>query len=171
MSRSFAMRMGLIRPFIPADIPAICRIYNYYIQHSTATFDTRPVSEESMAERALEISEKYPYIVWESDGEILGYCYAHEWKQREAYRLTLETSVYVSPDHHSKGIGKALMQELIEECKACEFHALIACITAENESSIRLHERLGFTAVSHFKQVGNKFDRILDVIDMELIIS
>ena len=89
---------------------------------------------------------------------------------KDAYSRTLETTVYVSPEYTGRGIGKQLMNELIRICRERNFLTLIACITEGNESSFRLHEKLGFERVSHFKKVGMKFGKYLDVIDYELIL-
>ena len=102
--------------------------------------------------------------------EVVGYCYAHTWKERSAYRYTLETTVYLSPGHTGKGIGMLLMKKLIGACRENGYRALIACITEGNEASNILHEKLGFKQVSHFKKVGLKFDRWLDVADYELLL-
>ena len=93
----------MIRAVTLQDTSAITAIYNEYIAHSTSTFDIEPVSEEEMQKRISEISARYPYFVYETDGEIVGYCYAHPWKEREAYNRTLETTVYLSPAHTGKG--------------------------------------------------------------------
>ena len=148
----------MIRQVELQDAKAITNIYNEYVLHSVATFDTEPVQEEEMRARIAEISSRFPYFVYEEDKEITGYCYAHTWKERSAYRYTLETTVYLSPGHTGKGIGMLLMQRLI------------ACITEGNEASNILHERLGFKQVSHFTKVGLKFDRWLDVADYELLL-
>ena len=103
--------------------------------------------------------------------EVVGYCYAHAWKEKAAYKYTLETTVYLSPGYKGKGIGRQLMERLIEECRVGGYHALIACITEGNEASCSLHEKLGFRKVSHFEKVGLKFGRWLDVVDYELIIK
>ena len=89
----------MIRAVTLQDTSAITAIYNEYIAHSTSTFDIEPVSEEEIQKRISEISARYPYFVYETDGEIVGYCYAHPWKEREAYNRTLETTVYLSPAH------------------------------------------------------------------------
>ena len=92
-------------------------------------------------------------------------------RKSAAYRYTLETTVYLSPDYLGRGIGKRLMRELIEACRRNGYRALIACITAGNEASIALHTGLGFKQVSHFEQVGRKFGRWLDVVDYELLLN
>ena len=133
------------------DSTEITTIYNHYIRESVATFDTEEWSVEKMSERIQALS-------------------SHPWKEKDAYSRTLETTVYVSPEYTGRGIGKQLMNELIRICRERNFLTLIACITEGNESSFKLHEKLGFERVSHFKKVGMKFGKYLDVIDFELIL-
>ena len=161
----------MIRLPEPRVIADITRIYNADVAQTTVTFETEPVSEVVMAERINTYSPHFPFFVYECDGEVTGYCYVHPWKARAAYRFTLETTVYLAPGQQGKGIGVKLMSRLIEACRAGGYHALIACITAENESSMRFHERLGFRQVSLYKEVGQKFGRWLDVADMELLLT
>lgn len=160
----------MIRPVKPEDTKAITAIYNEYVVHSVATFETEPLQEEEVRSRIADISAHYPYFVYEVDGEVAGYCYAHAWKKRAAYKYTLETTVYLSPRYTGRGIGKELMTTLIEECRRGGYRALIACITEGNEASNSLHTRLGFKQVSCFEKVGLKFDRWLDVVDYELLL-
>ena len=160
----------MIRSVRPADAAAIANIYNEYVNHSTATFETVPVTQADMQQRIVHIAAACPCLVYEAEGEVVGYCYAHPWKEREAYRYTWETTVYISCPHTGKGIGTLLMQHLIAECRKRECRALIACITAENENSRKLHERMGFRQVSLFARVGYKFGRWLDVTDYELLL-
>ncbi|MBM6890800.1 GNAT family N-acetyltransferase [Bacteroides caecigallinarum] len=153
------------------DVTEITAIYNHYIRESVATFDTEEWSVEKMSERIQALSSAYPYIVFRMpEGKIGGFCYAHPWKEKDAYSRTLETTVYVSPEYTGRGIGQKLMEELIDICRKRGFTTLIACITEGNENSFSLHRKLGFEQVSHFKKVGTKFNRSLDVIDYELIL-
>ena len=122
----------MIRKVDLEDAKAITAIYNEYVINSTATFETEPVAVEDMRERITQISANFPYFVYEIDNEVVGYCYAHLWKERAAYRYTLETTVYLSTKHIGKGIGRLLMQRLIEKCRESGYHALIACITKGN---------------------------------------
>ena len=161
----------IIRPVELSDSNAITEIYNHYILNSVASFETEALSIEMMRNRIYEISADFPYFVCEIDGHIAGYCYAHPWKERAAYRFTLETTVYISPQHRHEGIGKILMEKLINSCTERGFHALIACITGNNKASIALHERLGFKKVSHFEKVGYKHNQILDVVDYQLLLN
>ena len=161
----------MIRPVKLEDTKAITDIYNEYVVHSVATFETEPLHEEEMRSRITGISADYPYFVYEVDGVVAGYCYAHAWKERAAYRYTAETTIYLSPAYTGRGIGTLLMQKLIEECRNKNYRALIACITDDNIASKSLHIRLGFKQVSHFKKVGLKFDRWLNVVDYELLLT
>ena len=154
----------------PDDAERVVSIYNRYVSKTTITFETEPVPVEVMRGRIDSISSAFPYFVYEYDGELIGYCYAHLWKEREAYSKTLETTVYLAPEACHKGIGNLLMCRLIDECRSRGYHALIACITADNYPSLRMHGSLGFRQVSRFHEVGRKFDRWLDVIDLELIL-
>lgn len=160
----------MIRQVKLQDAKAITDIYNQYVMHSVATFDTEPLTQEEMSSRIAELSAHFPYFVYEIEGKVVGYCYAHPWKARAAYRYTLETTVYLAPVETGKGIGKQLMQKLIEECRQSGYQALIACITEGNGASNRLHEALGFKQVSRFEKVGLKFGRRLDVVDYELLL-
>ena len=162
--------LGTIRPLSDADIGAITDIYNHYIRHSTATFETEPVTADEMCRRLSDIAASFPCLVCEVDGEVAGYCYTHLWQVRAAYRHTLEVAVYLSPHHTGKDMGFRLMRRLIGECRALNCHALIACVTAENEASCALHRKLGFRQVARYAEVGRKFGRWLDVVDFELLL-
>lgn len=161
----------MIRNVRPQDACAISRIYNFYIANTTVTFEIDPVSEEEMRGRIRAISGRYPYLVDETDGEITGYCYAHAWKERAAYRQTVETTVYVAHGTQRKGIGNRLMQSLMDGCRQAGFHSLIACITEDNLASRNFHEKLGFRLASRFHEVGFKFGKQLGVVDYQLMLE
>lgn len=158
----------MIRPATPHDAAAIAALYNHYVLHTTASFEEEAVPVEAMRRRIEETAARWPYLVWEEQGRVAGYCYAHPWKARPAYRHTLETTVYLDPACTGRGIGTRLMHALIGECRGRGAHALVACITADNTASRRLHERLGFRQVSEFHEVGFKHGRWLGVVDYEL---
>ncbi|WP_294586607.1 GNAT family N-acetyltransferase [uncultured Phocaeicola sp.] len=160
----------MIRTVNLNDAQAIAGIYNEYILHTCITFETEAVSASDMAQRIQTIASAYPYFVYEEDGEILGYCYAHSWKEKQSYRQTVETTVYVKRGHEHQGIGTILMQKLIEASRQAGLHVLIACITCPNEASVKLHEKLGFSQVSRFHEVGRKFGQWLDIYDFQLIL-
>ena len=162
----------MIRKVKPEDVQDIALIYNYYIEKSTITFETDPVSVEEMSERIAAISEKYPYFVYEDEEsrKVAGYCYASSWKKKAAYNKTVESTIYIDKAFQSKGIGRALMNKLINELREKSFHAIIACITTPNPTSVKLHENLGFMQASNFREVGYKFGKWLNVGDWELIL-
>lgn len=151
------------------DAREIAEIYNHYVLHDTASFETTPLTESQMRSRLTDISD-YPQYVCEEAGSIVGYCHAKPWKPRSAYAPTLETTIYLRPGNTGGGIGESLMLRLIEECRRRGFRSLIADITGENAGSIRFHERLGFHRVSYFPRVGEKFGRQLDVVDLQLFL-
>ena len=159
-----------LRPVKLSDAKAIVEIYNHYINETAITFETEPITTEEMASRIKSISAHFPYFVYEKDGKILGYCYAHLWKERAAYAHTLETTIYLHKDATHQGIGSLMVSHLIDLCRTQGFHALIACITEGNEASVRMHEKLGFKQVSEYKEVGRKFGRWLGVVDLEYIL-
>lgn len=162
-----------IRPVTPDDAQAVADIYRYYVENTVVTFDEIAPSAGQTRDAIGEISSRWPYFVAAIDGdEIVGYCYAHPWKTKAAYRGTLETTVYLRPDMTSRGIGRRLMERLVGECRRRgDVHVLIACITADNEGSVRFHSGMGWSRVSMFREVGYKHGCYLDVIDMQLILD
>lgn len=160
----------MIRPVHLDDAAAIATIYADYVEHTTISFELAAPTVQQMGERIASLANTYPYLVYEEDGMILGYCYAHAWKERAAYSHTWETTVYLAPHAKGRGIGTALMQRLIADSRAAGCHVLIACITDENSPSRAFHEKLGFRKVSHFSQVGFKFGQWLDVTDYQLLL-
>lgn len=161
---------AVIRSVRPDDAAAIAAIYNEYVLHSTISFETEPLTPEAMRERIAQVVGSHPYLVEEVGGVIVGYCYAHPWKDRAAYSRTWETTIYLHPEWRGRGLGARLMQELIVRCREVGCHALIACITADNAASCDFHRLLGFTQVSSFLQVGFKMGRWLDVVDYQLLL-
>lgn len=162
----------MIRKVNPeTDSAAIASIYKRYVCETTISFEVEPLSATQMKERIADIAADYPYYVWQrADGTVGGYCYAHPWKERSAYNPTLETTIYLADDCMGRGVGRRLMERLIADCRERGFVSLIACITADNLSSCRFHESLGFRQVSLFVSVGRKFGRLLDVVDYQLLL-
>ena len=107
----------MIRPVTPHDAAAIAALYNHYVLHTTASFEEEAVPVEAMRRRIEETAARWPYLVWEEQGRVKGYCYAHPWKARPAYRHTLETTVYLDPACTGRGIGTQLMQALVADCR------------------------------------------------------
>lgn len=153
----------MIRNIQAQDSAHIAAIYNHYINHTVITFETHPISSEAMEQRIKSHNTALPWIVYEEKGEVLGYAYATNWRSRNAYRFSTESSIYLGKDHHGKGIGSKLYQALLDQLKDNNIHAVIGGISLPNESSIALHEKFGFQKVAHFKEVGYKFDRWIDV--------
>jgi len=154
---------NLIRTAGPADAAAICEIYNHYVLNTTISFETEAVRVEEMERRIEEVSAHYPWLVYEEQGRILGYAYATKWKQRAAYRHSVESSVYLAHDSGGRGAGSALYTALLEALANASVHAVMGGIVQPNPGSVALHEKMGFVKVAHFSQVGKKFDQWLDV--------
>lgn len=159
-----------IRAVQLSDAAAIAEIYHHYVAETTVSFELEPPTVEQMEERIRSISQAHPYYICEEAGRLLGYCYVHPWKDRQAYCHTMEVTIYLRPDAKGHGLGSRLMETLLAECRRRDYRALIACITAENTASVAFHKRFGFEPVSYFKVVGQKFGRWLDVVDLELVL-
>jgi L-amino acid N-acyltransferase YncA len=160
----------MVRDVNIKDAKQIVDIYNYYVLNSIVTFDEIPFSEQDFKERIETISSKYPFIVFEEDNHILGYAYANMFRQKPAYKNTVETTIYLRHDVQGRQIGSKLYIELLKTLKDQNYHAIIGGLTLPNEASVKLHEKLGFKQVAHFKEVGFKFDKWLDVGFWELIL-
>ena len=159
-----------IRPATFADIPAITRIYAHAVEHGTASFELEPPGEAEMRSRMQAILDgNFPYIIAELDGTVAGYAYASFYRTRPAYRFTVENSVYVAPDMHRRGIGKVLLEKLIEECTTRGFRLMVAVIGDSKQiASIGVHEACGFTHAGMIPNIGYKFGRWLDTVLMHL---
>jgi L-amino acid N-acyltransferase YncA len=159
-----------IRPAKTSDIPAITRIYAHGVEHGTASFELTPPDEAEIARRMNDLTGKgYPYLAGEIEGALAGYAYAGPYRARPAYRLTVEDSVYIAPDRHRRGIGRALLAALIEATAARGFRQMIAVIgdSGNQAGSIGLHEALGFRPVGILQDVGFKHGRWLDSVLMQ----
>ena len=153
-----------IRKVLPDDAAEIAQIYNHYITETIVTFEEEAVTDNIIRERINEARmARLPWFVAEQDGEILGYAYGSKWKGRCAYRYSTEVTVYLKPDHAGKGIGTTLYSELLSALKSQGIHSAIGGIALPNEASVKLHEKMGFLKVAHFKEVGFKFNQWIDV--------
>lgn len=160
-----------LRPYQTEDTQAILEIINYNILNSTALYDYNIRSYEQQKNILEEkINKNFPVIVAELNGKVVGFGMYSEFRFREAYKFTVEHSVYVDNEYHGKGIGKVLLQELIRIAKAQNLHTMIAVIDAENESSVEFHEKFGFKTVGIIKESGYKFDRWLHSVFMQKIL-
>jgi phosphinothricin acetyltransferase len=159
-----AVSEWVVRSALPEDAPQISEIYNHYVRTSTITFEEEPVSASEMAGRIREVqSLSYPWLVVRAATDILGYAYAGKWKTRAAYKHSSEITVYVRAGQERSGIGSALYQHLLPALKARGVHAAIGGVALPNDASVRLHEKFGFHKCAHFREVGFKFDRWIDV--------
>lgn len=158
-----------IRPATPADIPAIAAIYDHAVRHGTASFEIEPPEPAEMLRRLNALVEAgYPYLVAEADGEIAGYAYAGPYRPRPAYRWSVEDSVYVAPALHRRGIGAALLAQLIAQAEQRGFRQMIAVIGDSAQlPSIALHRAAGFRPIGTIEHVGHKFGRWLDTVLMQ----
>jgi phosphinothricin acetyltransferase len=159
-----------IRSVRPDDIAAITRIYAHAVRHGTASFELDPPDEAEMARRMAAIRDGgFPYLAADVEGRLAGYAYAGFFRTRPAYRFTLEDSIYVAPDRQARGIGRALLDRLIEESAARGFRQMIAVIgdSTRQQASIRLHAAAGFALVGIFPNVGYKFGAWLDSVYMQ----
>ncbi len=158
-----------IRPAQPRDLAAITRIYDCAVRHGTASFEIEPPDEREMARRYEALrTGGYPYLVAELDGEILGFAYVGPYRARAAYRWSVEDTIYVAPSSQRRGIGRALLEQLIVDAEAGGFRQMIAVIgDSANAGSIELHRASGFRLVGTFDNVGFKFGRWLDSVLMQ----
>ena len=160
-----------IRPDQTRDIEPIVAILNYYIANSTALYDYKPRTLEQQRVIFAEKENKgFPIIVATIDNRVVGFGYYSEFRFREAYKFTVEHSVYVMPNEHGKGIGKVIMENLIHLAKNQKLHTMIAVIDSENQDSIKFHEQFGFTTVGVIKESGFKFERWLHSVIMQQIL-
>jgi phosphinothricin acetyltransferase len=154
----------IIRAAIPGDSSYIAEIYNHYILNSHATFELEPIDAVEMARRVGDIVDLgYPFLVSADDENVCGYTYGRPFRPRPGYRFSVEVAVYVKHDEQQRGIGRRLYDTLIPQMFDAGFHSLIATIALPNDASVRMHERFGFEKTGHFREVGRKFDRWVDV--------
>jgi phosphinothricin acetyltransferase len=153
----------VIREATIDDAAEICEIYNYYVLETPITFEEQAVTPNEMASRIQDTMPRLPWLICRDDRGLLAYCYARPWRPRAAYRHSVECTVYVRSGAAGKGIGSELYQALLPQLRERQFHAVIGGIALPNAASVRLHEKFGFEKVAHFKQVGYKFGRWIDV--------
>jgi L-amino acid N-acyltransferase YncA len=160
--------MTLTRLAIPADAPAIAAIYAHHVRHGTATFDTDPPPVVYWTDKIAELATRnWPFLVAEQDGEVAGYAYATQFRDRPAYARTCEDSVYVRAAWHGRGIGAALLDTLCAAARASGFHEMIAVIGGGEPASVALHAKAGFRHAGRMERVGEKFGRLLDTVYMQ----
>lgn len=154
----------LVRSALPEDSTRISEIYNHYIKTSTITFEVDPVTASEMEARIHDVqSLSYPWLVAADGSDLLGFAYGSRWKSRAAYQHSSEITAYVRPGLERAGVGSALYSQLLPALKAIGVRTVIGGVALPNEASVRLHEKFGFEKCAHFKNVGFKFDRWIDV--------
>ena len=159
-----------VRPASPADIPAITKIYAHHVIFGLASFEEIPPDEAEMMSRHTEVVARgLPFLLaCERDGTVLGYAYANLYRQRSAYRFTLEDSIYVAPTALRRGIGRRLLGALVEQSAAAGYRQMIAVIgDSENAPSINLHEQMGFRHAGVLEATGFKHGRWVDSVLMQ----
>lgn len=161
-----------IRKAEERDVPALLEIYNYEVLHGTATFDLNPRSlEERRAWFYAHPGGRYLLLTAEENGVPVGYASLSPYREKEAYAATAELSIYVAADCRGRGIGSALMQRILEHARACEeLHTVVSVITGDNDGSIRMHQRYGFSDCGRIREVGRKFGKWMDIVNMQLIV-
>ena len=154
-----------IRSAEPTDADAIARIYNHYITETVVTFEVDEVSAAEISRRVDAIqSDSFQWLVAQRDDqEIIGYAYAGRWHARCAYRYAAEMTVYLAPGHGGQGIGSSLYETILKTLAATDIHTVIGGIALPNDASVALHEKFGFQQAAHYREVGFKFDRWIDV--------
>ena len=167
-----------IRVATGADAPALLKIYSYYVQNTAITFEYEVPSTEEFERRIVHTLERYPYLVAEDQGQIVGYAYAGPFKTRAAYAWNVELSIYVEKGQKRRGIGRALyttLEQLLKEQGVLNLNACIAYPVTEDKyltrDSVRFHEKQGYTLVGEFHQSGYKFKRWYNMIWMEKLIG
>ena len=158
-----------MRPAIADDLPAIHSIYAHHVLHGLATFEEEPPSLEEFARRFRDVTGRgLPYLVAETDAVVAGYGYCAPYRLRSAYRYTLEDSIYVRHDMTGRGVGRALLEELIRRCERLGYRQMIAVIgDSANAGSIGVHAACGFLRVGVLRSAGFKFGRWVDSVFMQ----
>jgi L-amino acid N-acyltransferase YncA len=152
------------------DLPAVREIFNHYVATTACTFQIAPETEAERRAWFGERTDAHPATVAEAGGEVVGWAAISPWKGRCAYRHSVEASVYVRHDRHRRGVGRALMLDLIERARAAGHHTVLGGACTEQEGSLALQRALGFEPVACFRQVGHKFGRWLDVAYLQLML-
>lgn len=162
--------MVTLRFATEADALVFCGIYNHYILNSLVTFEETSLTIADMTERIRAITAVLPWIVAEDEGRVVGYAYASPWKNRSAYRFSVESTIYIADGISGKGYGTLLYRRLIEELRARSVHVVLGGIVLPNDPSVGLHEKVGFKKVAEIPEVGWKFDQWVSVGYWQLIL-
>lgn len=160
----------MLRNVRPDDAAPICAIYNHYVLHTSITFEEAAVAAADMTQRIDRITQTLPWIVCEENEQLLGYAYASQWRERSAYRNSVELTVYLEPSSTGKGRGAALLDALLADLRTRSIHCVIGGVALPNPASIALLEKFGLRKVAHFTEVGRKFNQWIDVGYWQLVL-
>jgi L-amino acid N-acyltransferase YncA len=152
-----------VRQIVLQDAPAIQAIYAPYVADTVISFEEIPPDVAEIEKRIAALVPRYPYLVAEMGGQIVGYAYACEHRSRPAYRASVDVTVYVAPTAHRRGVARSLYSHLLPAAAGLGYHAAFAGIALPNDSSVGLHEAMGFEPVGIYREVGRKFDAWHDV--------
>lgn len=156
-----------IRIATEQDILPMLDIYRHYVENTTYSFEYTVPTTEEFIHRFQSVTAWFPWLVWEEDGQILGYAYGSAPFERAAYQWCSELSVYLRPESRGKGIGRKLYEAAEEILKKQGYHRVYAIITSENQDSMAFHRAVGYETVAVFPECGIKFGRILGTVWME----
>lgn len=160
-----------IRSAAEGDLPAINEIYNHYVLNSTCTWQEEPSTAVERQTWWRDRAARYPVLVAESEGVVVGFAGLGPHRPRSGYRFTAESTVYLHPTCRGHGLGRRLMQDVLEAGRAAGFHTVVASICTEHEPSIRLHAGLGFVECGRMREAGFKFGRWLDTVWMQRMLQ
>ena len=153
----------MIRPVHVSDAAAIARIYQHYVTATAISFEAESPSVDEIAARIEKVLVGHSWLVYESEGALLGYAYTSTFRERPAYQSTVESTIYLDQAAIGRGIGRMLYQTLLDDAATKGYREALGVIALPNELSIKLHERLGFRKVAHLEKIGHKFDQWIDV--------
>lgn len=160
----------MLRNASPDDAATICAIYNHYIEHTPITFEESTVAPCEMKSRIVKVTKTLPWLVAEENGELAGYCYATQWRERSAYQNSVEVSVYLHPTAVGKRKGTELLGQLLSELRDRRKHCVIGGVALPNAASVALLEKFGLRQVAYFREVGYKFGQWIDVGYWQLLL-
>ena len=157
------VRTLTVRPALEDDAAAVARVYAPYVEQTAISFEEKAPTTDEMANRITRCRTRWQWLVAEVDGQIVGYAYGSQHRERAAYRWSVEVSAYVDRHHHRHGIGRALYEPLLADLADKGFCNAFAGITLPNEPSVKLHTAMGFQPIGTFRSIGWKFGRWHDV--------
>jgi L-amino acid N-acyltransferase YncA len=159
------------QPAVEKDLATMLELYNFYIVNTTATFDHGKITPEEFRQRIFIGHEKYGTYLIRLDKEMAGFCFLTQYRKKAAYDRTAEIGLYLKPEFTGKGIGDKTVAFLEKSAVSEGIRVIIASISGENTASLKLFQKMGYEKCAHYKQVGEKFCRFVDVIDYEKILS